>query len=207
MTSRQHGFTLLEVIVVLVIFGVLSLMAYGGLASVLRTRDKVEQSMERTADLQRAYLRLRRDFEQVRLRPARDSFGEAQAALLVTSDGDVELTRGGWRNPMGQKRSTMERVAYRFDDNKLIRRSWLVLDRAPQSEPVETVVADKVEQVEWRFLNASREWQSTWPAEQTGMAQPDAVPPVAVELVLHTEDWSELRFLFRIVAVGKEPQT
>jgi len=80
--TQQRGFTLLEVIIVVLIFAIMSAMAYGGLNSVLKTRVAVEASMQRTADLQRAYMRMRSDFQNLAMRPIRDNFGDTQPALL-----------------------------------------------------------------------------------------------------------------------------
>jgi len=198
MRHRTRGFTLIELMVVLGIFALLSVMAYGGLASVLDTRRAVERSLDRTAALQRAYLRLRDDFQQLRDRPARDGFGEEQPALRMADEGAVEFTRAGWRNPLGHPRPSLQRVAYRLDEehDRLLRLSWTVLDRAPDSEPVETAMLDDVERLEWRFLDARQEWHATWPPLSTG---PGAIVPLpqAVELTLETRDVGELRFLFR----------
>lgn len=196
--KRGAGFTLIELIVVLGIFAVLSVMAYGGLNSVLDTRRAVERSLERTVALQKAYLRLRDDFQQVRDRPARDGFGDPKPALLTFDDGTLEFTRAGWRNPLGQPRPSLQRVAYRLDEEKrqLLRLHWIVLDRAPDSEPVETALLDDVERVDWRFLDDRQEWYGAWPPT---IAAPGAKVPLphAVELVVTTRDVGELRFLFR----------
>ncbi|MEQ1440559.1 type II secretion system minor pseudopilin GspJ [Fontimonas sp. SYSU GA230001] len=194
----QAGFTLLELVVVLAIFAIFSLMAYGGLNSVLGTRHQVEQSQERLAALQKAYLRLRNDVQQVRFRPARDGFGVAQPALRATDTGELEFTRGGWSNPLYQPRAGMERVAYRFDDGKLMRLSWRVLDQAQDSKPVETVLLDGIEQGSWRYLDESRQWRSRWPMEAPDQIDAEVWPPLAVELTLVTKDLGELRFLFPV---------
>lgn len=197
---RENGFTLLELIVVLGIFAVLSVLAYGGLRSVLTARDSVQHALDRTVAMQKTYLRLRNDFQQLRERPARDGFGEPQPALLVTPDRRVEFTRGGWRNPLSQPRSSLERVSYRLDeDDRLLRSSWRVLDRAQDSAVIETALLDKVEEIEWRFLDNSSEWQTVWPPLSTAAAAPGAGPPPlprAVELTLTTQDWGEIKFLF-----------
>ena len=191
-----HGFTLLELIVVLGIFGVVSVLAYGGLNSVLQTRVGVQRALDRTVAMQKAYLRLRNDFQQLRDRTARNGFGESDPALMLTSDGRVEFTRGGWRNPLSQPRSSLERVSYRLDEkNRLLRESWRVLDRAQDSALVETPVLEDVESLEWRFLDKNREWQSAWPSAGL-LASPDVKAPIAVELTLQTKDWGELKFLF-----------
>jgi general secretion pathway protein J len=206
MTRPSGGFTLLELIVVLGIFGVLSMMAYGGLASVLKSREHVAASIARTSALQKAYQRLRNDFQQVRARGVRDEFGEAQPALVVSRDGSVEFTRGGWRNPMAQPRSSLERVAYHLDDKKrLVRTTWRVLDRTQSTPRRDLVLLDDVEEVAWRFLDKSQQWQTTWPAAtlvgglnsgSTSATEALDVPPRAVELTLQLKDAGELKFLF-----------
>lgn len=194
----SRGFTLLELIVVVLVFGVMSAMAYGGLNSVMRTRAAVERSMARTAELQKAYLRLRNDFQNLALRPARDNFGDAMPALMGSADAGLELTRGGWRNPLYLQRSTLERVVYRLDDDRLERASYRVLDRAQDSEPVRLSLLEDVEELRWRYLDRRREWQPQWPAQnQTGLPDPEEPLPLAVEVTLVTKDLGELRFLFK----------
>lgn len=197
---RRGGFTLLELLVVLAIFSMVSLLAYGGLNSVLNTRATVAAALDRTVAMQKAYLRLRDDLQQLRHRPVRNAYGtESEPALVLAFDGRVEFTRGGWRNPLGHARSTLERVSYRVDeDNRLLRESWRVLDRAPASEPVRVPLLDRVRRMEWRFMGPDNQWQSEWPPLSAGSVPAAEVPPPrAVELMLETEDWGELRLVFK----------
>lgn len=194
--SGARGFTLLELIVVLAIFGVLSVMAYGGLASVMTARERVLQSLERTTAMQKAYLRLRNDLQQLRARPSRDPYGEPQPALALLHDGSVEFTRSGWRNPLSHPRSALQRVAYRVDaDNRLMRTTWHAVDRAQNAPVSETVVLDQVEELRWRFLDGN-EWREAWPAPAAAGTAPLDTVPRAVELVLRLKDAGEVRLLF-----------
>ncbi|MFA5937876.1 MAG: type II secretion system minor pseudopilin GspJ [Sinimarinibacterium sp.] len=194
----QTGFTLLELVVVLAIFAIFSLMAYGGLDSVLKTRRQVEVAQDRLAQLQKGYLRLRNDLQQVRFRPARDGFGDLQPALRASDAGYLEFTRGGWTNPLYLPRAGMERVAYRFEDGELIRMSWRVLDQAQDSKPVETVLLDGIEEIAWQYLDDKREWQDRWPIEAPDQIDAEVWPPLAVEVSMKTQDLGDLRFLFPI---------
>lgn len=199
-----RGFTLLELIVVIAIFAVFALMAYGGLDSVLKTRAHVEEALDRTATVQKAYMRLREDFQQVRNRPARDGFGDLQGALRTDRDGRrVELTRGGWRNPLLLPRAGLERVSYRLDDKKLKRESFRVLDQAQDSKVVELVLFDDVRELQWRFLDSDRQWHERWPPDDPNRSANAAPPvPLAVEMKFESKQWGQLRFLFRL---GLEP--
>ena len=194
--KRMQGFTLLELIVVLLVFAVLSIMAYGGLRSVLDARTRVEASLERTAQYQRAFRKLRDDLQQVRARPIRDGFGDVQPALIALDGEGLIFTRGGWRNPLLAPRATFERVRYRLTDRTLYRDSWRVLDQAQDSGLVELPLLERVDAIRWRFLDSAQEWQDSWPREANGL-------PVMVELELEAADWGLLRWRFQ---PGLSPQ-
>ncbi len=201
-----RGFTLLELIVVVAIFAIFAMLAYGGLDAVLKTRDSVERAQLRLAELQKGYRRLRDDFQQLSPRPARDGFGDLQPALRGADNAGVELTRAGWRNPMGLPRPTLERVAYKLGDDGLHRLSWRTLDLAQDSKPVDLLLLSGVTDLRWRFLDVNREWQTQWPALNTTQSPEQAAaapPPVAVEVRLKLRDLGELRYLFKL---GLDPQ-
>jgi len=196
-----RGFTLLEIIIVVAIFAIFAMLAYGGLDAVLKTRASVETAQLRLAELQKAYIRLRDDFQQVRDRPIRDNFGDTQPGLRGADNAAIEFTRGGWRNPLSLPRATLERVGYRLEDGALVRASWRLLDRAQDSKPVETILLTDVTDLRWRFLDHQREWQTRWPPLSSGATAGQAAtvpPPAGVEVTLKTRDLGEFTFLFRI---------
>lgn len=209
MSSRaSRGFTLLELLVAIAIFAILALMAYGGLDSVLNQRRAVEQRLDQIAQLQKAYMRLRTDLQQIRNRPVRDAFGDEVPAVLLSPGASIlEFTRGGWRNPTYQPRSSQERVSYRLADGRLVRTSWRVLDRVQGYEPVDLEVLDRVDTLEWRFLDPAGQWQPNWPP-LSQVANRSIPPPSAIEVTLQTRDFGMLRFLFRsgLDAQNSSPQ-
>jgi general secretion pathway protein J len=217
---RAGGFTLLEILVVVSIFGVFALMAYGGLSTVLNARRHIEQSLARTAEYQMAYSRLRDDFLNGSGRTTRDSNGTSQPAFIYDGTSKrLEFTRGGWANPVLLPRSTLERVSYFVDDThsdnyRLIRRNWLVLDRAQDSQPVDLSLLEHIDKVQWRFLDNNMQWQDHWPADTSllstlgnggqnnSAAAAAIVPPLAADLTVDTRDGGQLRLLFRFGAEG-----
>lgn len=197
--KRARGFTLLELMIAIAIFAIVAMLAYGGLDAVLNQRRGVEQRLDKIALLQKAYMRMRADFQEVRDRSVRDPYGDQLPALYVTPSAPVlEFTRSGWRNPTFQPRSSQERVSYQLIDGKLMRDSWRVLDRVQGSEPIELVMLEGVSELTWKFLAPDGSWQPSWPPiNQLGQTNSVAQPPPAIEINLQTRDWGALRFLFK----------
>lgn len=198
-SSAAAGFTLLELLLALAIFSLLAAMSYGGLRSVLDQQAHTEAEAERLAGLQKTYLIMQRDIEQTMPRPVRDEYGDALGPLMGSDV--LQLTRGGWSNPAGHARSTLQRVGYVFEDQHLVRYVWPALDRAQDSEPLQQQLAGHIEHMELRYLDASNEWQLQWPKDEAATAA-DAPPPQdlpkAVEVRIEHEHYGPLVWLFQL---------
>ena len=181
-------------LVALVVFAIMSMLAYGGLRAVLTASETTEVAAARLAAVQRAFTVIGRDVEQSVNRAIRDEFGDTQAPLRagsVVNDGLFEISRGGWSNPAGRLRSTLQRAAYRHEEDTLYRSQWTVLDRAQDSSADERELLAGVSAVTVRFLDPDKQWHTDWPP-LTGAA----TTPKAMEIVLELQDWGEVKRLF-----------
>ena len=199
---RTRGFTLLEVLVAVVIFGIISILAYGGYNQLIRQSEIVESSATRTRAIQSTVQRMAEDFEMLEPRPIREPLGETLEPALRAGgtrvDTLLDLTRSGWTNPAGLTRSTLQRVTYRLMDNKLERAYWNALDRTLTTEPTSAVLLDRVRTASFRFMDQNQTWHEQWPP--LGYSGPDAVRlrPIAVEVTLELEDWGKLVRLLEV---------
>lgn len=193
----QKGFTLIEVLIAMMIFAVLSVLAYGGLQQVINNREQTADSLLRLKDLQISMSKIYRDLTQITARQARDEQG-SRLSSLKAAQGDellIQLTRNGWRNPAKTNRGHLQRVAYRIDEDRLIRISWPYVDRALDGQAVETVLIDNIKDVKLRFLSEQNEWHTSWPS--LNAAPDDASLPVAIEFTLQMEDWGDIIRIMR----------
>lgn len=211
MMQRTRGFTLLEILVamaILVVIGAASTMIFG---QSLQNRDRVGERARALADLQRAFVFMQRDFEQVAPRGARDDLGDAQPYLMNTREGGVELTRVGWLNPLDtRQRGTVQRVRYRYEGGRLWRDYWEHPDRQSGSEPVASMLLTDVQAFRVQFLYREEKdgkpsgdftWLDEWPLAEDGTREPSfRRAPLSVSVELETKYFGKLQRFFRIAA-------
>ncbi len=162
----KPGFTLMEVLVALAVFAIIGLLGAQLMGRTLDNHAIVGERTDRLAEVQRAMLMLKRDLMQITGRPVRDLLGDARGWVLIGSDGLLEFSRMGWRNPLRQRRAEVQRVAYLTEDGDLYRVWWNVLDRAPDSVPARQRLLSGIEQVEFVALDASGREHAYWPPLQ-----------------------------------------
>lgn len=64
MIRSKRGFTLLEVLIVLIIFSITSMIAMNGLHTFLHIQERLEKQFNRLSEIQHAMLLLSKDFQQ-----------------------------------------------------------------------------------------------------------------------------------------------
>lgn len=206
----MRGFTLIEVLIAMAITAFVSLLSYQTLSTALTGIDSARSESDRLHEINRAFNVLSRDIRLISNRPVRDEFGMLASAV---SGGELardplRLTRSGWHNSTGAPRSTLQRVAYRLEEDRLLRLTYPVLDRTTAIEPTETVLIEDVEELAFRFLPSvnvvevnrdqtidRRFWQDNWVAD-VGFTDKLIEPPAAIEVRITLSDWGELERLY-----------
>lgn len=193
--GRERGFTLMELLVAIFVFAIVTAIAMGGYNELAKQSEIVSAGTARTRAVQAAIQRLAMDFSSLEPRPVREPLGDSVQPSLRADERSqllAEFTHSGWSNPSGVPRSTLQRVAYRMDDKKLVRDYWVVLDRTQTGEPQSAVLIDGVTRMQLRFMDGNRTWHEQWPP--LGYSAPDAtrLRPIAVEINLELDDWGKL---------------
>lgn len=189
-----RGFTLLEVLVAMLLFAIMSALAYGSYRNAREQSAVLEATAARTRELQTAVNTLVMDLEQLMPRPARELIGDGhRPALRSGAEGAVlEFTRGGYPNGAGLPRGTLQRVTYRLEGGKLLRESTSVVDATPSTPLLKRELLGRVRSLTVRFLAPSRMWLDNWPPPDTPPEQMGHLRPLAVEFTLETEDFGKL---------------
>jgi len=193
-TNNYLGFTLIEMVVAIAIFAVVSVLAYGGLNRVLDSQEHLQESAIRLKNLQMTFRYIERDMGQIINRSVRNQYGDLQHALVGDEDKAISFTHSGWRNPANLVRSRLQRISYEVSENTLTRYTWAQLDGAIAEEYFGTELLNNVESWNMRYLDQSNQWHTTWPPLNSNLNQTKI--PKALEVTIKVEPWDEIKRVF-----------
>ena len=196
-SANRLGFTLVEMMTALAIFGVIGLMATQILTGTIRVGETTRERGEALSDVQRAMDIIGRDIMQLTRRTVLDELGESTEPVVVSGTSLLELTRVGWQNPLGKPRSEVQRVAYVHRDDTLIRLFWPVLDRAPGSAPIAQILLKDVAEASFGVHDDRGERHGFWPLVT---AEDETAPELAaVAMALRLERYGYVERLWLVV--------
>ncbi|MBU2870321.1 type II secretion system minor pseudopilin GspJ [Colwellia sp. E2M01] len=198
----QQGFTLLEVLIAIAIFSVVSLASFTIFDTVLRGDENSKIRSEKQNELQRAFLLIERDFTQIAKRTMRLNGEAATDTFIHTSDDSfikdeqsIAFVRNGWTNPgLLLPRGDMQSVAYRLVDGTLERLHYNFVDAVVGQEPrIRPLISDVISVV-FEYHDGQR-WEKKWDG---------ATLPQAIAIELDTESYGVIRRQF---LVADDPAT
>ena len=201
--NRARGFTLVELLVAVFITTILFALGYGAINQAVQNRTTLERAQDRVLAVQKAMRTFVQDFSQLVPRPVRQPLGEGYLPAIQSGSPPelLSFTRGGWTNPAGVQRSTLQRVRYRVEEGKLHRDTWIALDATLDPQPRSQVLLEQVKSVKLRFMDASRAWVDRWPAIPATSGAPLRElrgRPIAIEITVELDDWGTLTRLIEV---------
>ena len=199
--TSNKGFTLLEVLIAIAIFSIISLSSFTIFNAVLTGDEQSQQRSIRQNELQRAFIIIERDLTQISRRTMRLN-GESPQTRLIQSASDsyateeqaIAFVRHGWTNPgLLLPRSDMQAVAYRLTDETLERLHFNFVDAIVGEEPKVRPLIHDVTTVAFEYYNG-KEWQTTW--------QTDTLP-FAIAIEIDTKDYGIIRRQYLVAGDGQ----
>lgn len=183
------GFTLVEMLVALFIFGILSAAGVTLLSFAARAQGTAERRLDAVADLRRLGATLSADLAQAAARPSRDEAGAEQRAF-EGNESAMRLVRRGWSNIDGSNRPSLQKVVYRLAPEGIERRAFRNVDGGAALAPA--IVAPGVRRLRLRYRERGGAWRERWDPTRA-----DALP-VAVELTALLPGHGAVRQLFLV---------
>ena len=195
-SPAEQGFTLVELLVSLFIFGMLAAAGVALLSFSVRAQDAASRRLDEIGGFRRFSALLTSDLAQAAPRLWRDANGVMKPAFVGgTGQGEptsLSLVRRGWENLDGSSRSSLQRVDYRLSDGRLERVGYRFVDGSAPMDAVALV--EGVRSLRLRYRDARGEWRDRWdPTRPTDL-------PRAVEMVIDAGPAGAVRQLFLVGA-------
>lgn len=192
-TGNDGGFTLVEVMVALMIFGLIASAGVGILAFSVRAQAATSAKLDDIGALGRQSSLLAADLAQAVNRPARDERGTLLPAFVGDATS-VTFVRAGWSNIDGLPRSSLQKVSYRLNGDGLDRIAWPMVDGATALPAAAALTGVQSAQLRYRIAGA---WSDRWDGRTAPL-------PQALELVVTRKDGVTFRQMF-LVGSGAPP--
>jgi general secretion pathway protein J len=198
-TTPASGFTLVEILIAVAIFGILAAMSYRALTAVLETRQRVDQENKKWRTIAFAVTHLEQDIGAAINRPVRDASGLPRPALVgnpvpLAGEGQLMLTRGGELDASGYETPPL-RVGYVVRDGVLFQLNWAVLDQATHTEPTATPLLSGIQRLEFAYAAAGGQPTPFWPQSGNVGANP---LPAAIAMRITFNSGEQLSRMFAI---------
>lgn len=191
--KSQAGFTLIEMLIALTIFGMITAGSVALLSFSVRSQEMTERQLASLGSIRRAGALLTADLAQAAARPWRDGSGTRQPAFTGGAGRETRVmvfVRGGWDNPDQLPRASLQRVEYRLQGGRLIRVGYANVDGGGAAAV--TILIEGVQQLQLRFRDRDGLWRDAWQPGDPGEL------PVAVELIASSARFGPVRQLFLV---------
>lgn len=183
---NKAGFTLVEMLVALALFGILASVGTALAVGSTRSFAKSDAALAGISAIETVRAVLAADLAQAVARPSRTVDGRLLAAFTLTGDGFV-LVRGG----LGAALPSVEKVGWGVDQGRLLRQTWPAIDGTAPGPAV--VLLSGISNVRFRVATDSG-WVTEW--------QPRRVEelPRALELTFALPDGHDVQLKFEVAA-------
>ncbi|MCX8514562.1 MAG: type secretion system protein GspJ [Pseudomonadota bacterium] len=176
MKKNKLGFTLLELLVAIFIFAIISTMAYRTIAALVITKQVVTDSQQKWGDIGNAVNKMAVIWDRAIPLAVRDENGNLIPAVLGKNklsgnfDSQVEFTIAGFIGDPQYGSSAPKRVGFRYLDGNLYFVIWPYMNRVLGNTPVVTLILSNIQTFQVLFYYPDKQWRDTWPLDNSNFS-------------------------------------
>jgi general secretion pathway protein J len=167
----KKGFTLIELMIAIMVFAIISLISYRIIVSLLTTKEVVKNSQGKWGSVAQVINKINSTMENNIPLTIRDENGLLKPAIYGKNkienkyDSQLEVTISGSIGDIVYGSTPPKRLGFRYDNNKLFLVSWPVLNRVITTVPRLDVLLDNVKSFKVEYYYRDKQWRDTWPLD------------------------------------------
>lgn len=181
----------------MVIFAMLAVAGVGLLRASVDTQAAIDNRLDRLNGQERVAALFTADLGQATARP-QVGLGESRQLSFIGTPSSVSLMRGGWANPDGLPRSSLQRVEWTGSQSNVSRIAHLFLDGSDPGQPA--IIQRDVETFTLRYRRADGSWTESFSSTEREML------PAAVEMTARARGGLPLVVVAALPPRGLEPE-
>ena len=164
--TKHKGFTLLEIVVAVAIFAVISSILFPALFQFLEMRERVDEKHQQISGLQKTFLFLANDLRFAVNRLSKDEYGDQRkTTILLDDDNLIEFTTA-YPDLSLNGLNVPRRVIWQLNDGVLQRVQYPVMDPESETRKILQSLLINVKSVEFKVSqikdgrdNVDSRWQ------------------------------------------------
>lgn len=148
----NSGFTLVEIVIAIAIFALLTTLAVGTLNQTIKQYKVTQKTQKQLLKLERTLLQMNKDIMQLINRSNRDELG-TQLPGVIVNNSDITITTGGEKNWTNALRSNLRHIRYELSGRNLVRHTWQILDPKVDTDSKEKIWLEAVDKFELKLYD------------------------------------------------------
>ena len=192
--NRSKGFTLLEIVVAVAIFAVISSILFPALFQFLEMRERVDEKHQKITGLHKTFLFLANDLRYAVNRLSKDEYGDLGKTTLLLDDGSLIEFTTAYPDLSLDGLNVPRRVLWKLEDGVLQRVQYPVMDPDADTRKMLQSLLTNVESIEFNVShvedgrdNTDNRWQ-----EQSHL-------PDLIEIIIELENDTQYRRVFTML--------
>lgn len=198
MKAKIHdkGYTLIEIMIALAVFSILSLMTSRILLHSNQIKTSIDNVNDKMGRIHTTVTIIKNNIKEATQRNITiNHFTNIPA--FIGDNKSIEFTRGGISNNES-KNSSLRRVAFICNQEQLILRVWDTLDSINHKDFHDKVILNGLKECDFAFINHNKTIVNKWDGKSIQQNQKPEILPIAVRVNLTEQQLGNMNLLFII---------